>query len=253
MSEENINALAEKMGWNANYEGEEKVTAEEFILRTQGINKQSSKDIASLKTTIGKLEGQIKEVATNTGKQVRQAVDQAKQRLLSERDEAIDNADKAKVKELDKEIEELGGTQAPPQGPPPDIQQDYDRVISKFTAENPWFNPESEGFDAYMRGQAVQVGTAIANGQPTIKADDLLVATMDQLKKMNPEFFSTPSNKPTYVGGTTRGAPKKETSWGKLVADEPEAKNVFDEYVKQGVFKDSDAEREKYAKDVLSN
>jgi len=247
--DDKIISLAEKMGWNADYDGPEKISAEEYILKGQDVNRQSSKDITSLKSTITRLEDQMKEVATNTGKQVKRAVDQAKQRLLAERDEAIDNADKDKVKAIDKEIEDLNPEN---KGPPPDIQLDYVEGVKKFTKDHNWFNPEHAEYNHEWRAQAEKIGIAIANRDPSIKAKDLLDETVEKLKELKPEIFAVPTNKPTYVAGVERKGLKKETAWEKLVNDEPEAKEVFDDYVKKGVFKDSDAAREKYAKEVMT-
>ena len=62
-----VEAIAEKMGWNPNWEGpeEDKTTAEEYIMNGQKILRQSSTDIASLKSNLESIEGQMKDMSVN--------------------------------------------------------------------------------------------------------------------------------------------------------------------------------------------
>jgi len=260
-----VEKLASEMGWNPDWEGDdsERVSARDYILRGQLINRQASKDIKSLKGEIDSLQRNMKEMAVSNSKAVKAALDSQRERLMNERDAAIESGDVAAVRKYDEAIkktetpaiEEESQYQSHPPGQPTREQQEaYKRAIDQFTSENHWFDPAHSDYDPYLRGQAVTIGTAIANGDPTMDPNELLDRTMAILKEKEPEYFASPSNSPnTFVSGSKKQAPKSnDGAWSKLKSEYgEEAVEGFKICVKRGVFKDTAADRERYAKEVL--
>lgn len=259
-----VEKLALEMGWNPDWEGDdsEKVSAEEYIRRGQAINRQASKDIKTLKNEMKSYREQLKEMAVNNAKAVKTALDSQRERLMRDRDEAIESGDVAAVRKYDEAIkrtetpavEDEGYQSTPPGQPTPEQQRAYKVAIDKFTEENHWFDTEHSDYDPYLRGQAITIGSAIAAGDPMMDPDELLSLTMTRLKQKEPEYFSKPSNQPnTFVSGGKKAAPRKsDSAWERLKGDYgEEAVEGFKICVSKGVYKDTAQDREKYATEVL--
>lgn len=116
-----------------------------------------------------------------------------------------------------------------------------DAVFDEWREENHWYQDDYE-----KHQEAENYGQFLRSSQPHLEGRDFL----DEVSKHVRKKFSNPNrNKPSAVdGGTQKASNRSGTLYNKL---EAEAKAVFNNFVQQGIFKNTADDREAYAKDVL--
>lgn len=244
-TEGEIEQLAEELGWNPDWEGpeEEKVSASDYIRRQQKILRQSSDDISSLRGNVDQLKSQMQKMAEQQGKTLTKALESQRQRLLEERDKAVEAGDTEAFKKADKQLNELtdeGETKEDPK------TAAFQKGFVDFKSRNEWFEK-----DAFLTKEALSSAQTIGMMYPDISADEFYQKVEEMVKEAHPQKFAKPSNKPTEVSGDKPEPAKSKTKWDQLVGQHPEVKDIFAEFVKDGVFKDTKEDREKYANGVL--
>ena len=163
---------------------------------------------------------------------------------LHERDMNDHEAKKRQaVDEGDTEAYNRLSTQAPandlPEYKPP--QQTQDPVFDEWKAENNWYDSDYE-----KHQEAENYGNFLKNTRPDLMGRDFL----DEVSTHVKQKFSNPNRiKPSAVdGGTQKASSTNTVLFNQLEAD---AKAMFNTFVTQGIFKNTKADREAYAQDVL--
>lgn len=245
-TEASVEELAEQLGWNPNWEGpeDERVSAKDYILRQQDILKKSSEDMSSLKDTVTQMRSQMQEMAENQGKEVTRALESQKRRLMEEREKAVTEGDTEAFKKADEALSSL--QDAPKENP---REKEFLEGYKQFQARHKdWW-----GKDWAMTGMAKNIAEVVGAANPDMSADEFYSTVEEEVKKAYPEKFSQPSHRPTQVSGDKPPKKSDSTAWNKLMEEFPDAnpEGVFQGFVKQGIYKDTREDREKYAKAVL--
>lgn len=237
-----IETLAEELGWNPNWEGpeEERVEAADYIRRQQEILRRSSDDITSLKGTVDSMKSQMQEMAANQTRDMTRALEAQKARLEEEREKAVEEGDTAKFKQVDQQIKVLDQPDSPNE-----IQKRFTDGLTQFRKDNEWYEK-----DVGMTTFANNAGATIAQMNPGIDPDAFYRQVADAVREQYPQKFAKPSNKPTEVSGDRPAKPRPKSKWDALVAKHPELDGIFAGFVKKGVWKDTKEDRERYAEQV---
>lgn len=132
---------------------------------------------------------------------------------------------------------------APPKNDLPEYKppaQKGDPIFDDWIVENDWYQKDYE-----KNQEAENYGKFLRSSRPDLEGRDFLEEVTKHIRKK----YSNPNrNKPSAVDGETQ---KAKQSSGKLYnALEADAKAVFNNFVRDGIFKNTAEDREAYAKDV---
>lgn len=140
-----VEELAMEIGWNPDFQGENVVDAASYIRRSREIQGKQTELIKDLRRETADNTRALKSVrahfervnAVETTRLQRQI-----ESLQAERDQAIDDADKTKVHELDKQIKETEALKAQPveTSTSESVNPDYE----DWHKDNPWYLQDQE-------------------------------------------------------------------------------------------------------------
>lgn len=160
------------------------------------------------------------------------------ERIRAEKLKAVDLADVDAYRKLDEQEKALSQPEQP-------RQPDADPFIQDYVARNPWVqNPMLQ-----------KVGAALVDANPAIAASDAKTQfeyAERQLRVLHPEFFpaAPAAPKPAPRRNVDAGGLAVPNAGGDPMAKLPsEAKAAFKKFVAQGIFKDTAADRKRYADD----
>lgn len=220
-------------GWRPfeEYEGDPEawVDAKEFVKRAPLYEKNHKlkREIADLKTTLHEVKGHITKVS-------QAAYNKAVADLTAQRDEAIDNGDRAAVKELDKQIKEAEAIKVPVDTVHP--------AIKEWEAKNgEWF---------YADPELSEFGLAYAKSYLARNHDDFagaMEAMEKRIKQAFPEKFENTKRKTpaTVEAGGYSSSTKKAYTKADL---NDEQRQVMNRFVRQGVMSE-----EEYIKELADS
>jgi hypothetical protein len=217
---------AKAAGWKPleEFEGDpdQWVDAKEFVGRAPLYEKNHK-----LKKELNDLKSTLHEVKTHISKVSQAAYNKAVADLTAQRDAAIEEGDKAQVKEIDKALKDAESIKTPIENVHP--------AIKEWEAENAtWFyaDPEINNF-----------GMAMANSYLVQHPNDFpgAVAAMDKaLRKAYPDKYEPKQDKrkdPPAVEGGKRGEGKKTFTRSDL---NDEQRRVMNTFVRQGIMTEDD-------------
>lgn len=244
-----VEAEAKLFGWNPDYEGPGKRTAEEFLEEGKRINGFLRKDLEKLRSeiskrdmTIGELQQTMQEFAAFHQETEKKAYERAVKELKEERKAALREGDGEKVVEIEDRIEQLEEA-APQQRTPGKAAPSptADPVWQSWVAENKWFT-ESPKLRAVSNGY----GDLVRAEFPNLVGREFLEEVKRRVAEDFPESFSNSERRrPSPVGGSGE---QRGNGGGKSYASLPaEAKIACDKFVKQGLV----ASREQYVKEYF--
>jgi len=245
-----IEALASSMGYNPDWEGDEKdrVSAEEYIRRGDRINRQASKDIKELKTQLGGYDARMQEIAVNSSRQMKAALDSQRARLTEERNNAVEVGDTETFNKVQTAIDNL---EPEPTYTPNPEKAKTERMEAEFQSRNNWYQGDSPK-ELAMTAFALQVSSALGSSNKQYSPEEYFKKIEDAVSAQYPEQFANPSHKPTQVSPTSAPKAKGKTVWDNMLVEYPEAQEIFNDFVSDGTFKDNSADKEKYAKGVMA-
>jgi len=212
-----IEELATKMGWNPAHDdssGRPFVSAEDFILRSREIQKTMSNQLSTLSKTNQELIGGMKQLKDHYTKLTKTEVARLKKdisALKEQRDAAIEDGNKDKVREIDSQLTEMetfandaassieaSASQNQPGG---NGQSDeLSPAAKQWLAENPWYETDKE-MKAYADAQAEYF-----RGLPDDKYFKALTA---RVRGVYPDRFQTTQKRPPAVEGQSLRPGKK--------------------------------------------
>lgn len=232
-------AEAEAMGWipperaGKLPEGKKFTPPKEFMERNPLYGK-----LKKLESSIGHLNDHYKKVADKEVKNAQKEFEAKLAKLEAEKIEALDNADHARVVEIDKELRD---TEKPVENSGVDGQ----KLVNDWISDgNKWYKEDSflhDEFDIIAENFHKNRG---------FYGKELLNKTKEHLKQKYPDKFSNPNReKPSAVeGGTAKPAKKGSVSLKDLTADEMK---IFKNFNMDTILK-TDAEVQKYVKETIA-
>lgn len=226
-------AEATAMGWNAEYDGDNKVDAKEFVLRKPLFDEQKK-----LKRKVRDLENAIRAQT-----QMQEAlVAQEREKLLAqakmEKKEALESGDADRVIALDEEIDKIKRTpvRAPTQAPP---------EFTEWIEQNDWYSEDQK-----LRRYADALGMELYQQNPQRPLRDIYAEITREVRETFPTKFRNPNRTaPPQVEGSTRAATRN-------VESEPEIpkeyKQIFHTMWRAGAWGDITQKEaaKKYAADL---
>lgn len=245
--EEGILEAAKAIGYNPDYDGEDKKTALEYIMAGRDIQDTRAKQVRELTKTLDALKGEVGSVKAHFERQAKAERDALKAeiaKLQKERRDAINDADADRVEELDAEIDkkrEAAKEQHAPDEPPPEYVE--------WHKDNKWY-----GTDAEMTAFAntafdrIVADSTDANGKPTVSVKRIYDRVRRETKAMFPDKFeekkADPPPRPAAAAAEVGGnrTPQKQGKQKFTAKDlTDEAKRAGREFVAMNLFKDLDA------------
>jgi len=179
------------------------------------------KQMKDLQVSFGQLNSHYQKVSEIEHKKAEKEFETKLADLKTQKVDALDNADHARVVEIDEEIR----TAEKPVEVKPD-NSDFD----KWVGENKWYKD-----DQFLRVEATKVGEILYSDK--LFGTALLDAVKDHLKQAHPEKFKNPAREKasSVEGGSQRSVqPVKSSSTKDLTADE---RTIFTNFKSSGLFK----------------
>jgi hypothetical protein len=210
-----VEDIAQGMGWapREQWRGDPAKwkPADEFVATTAEIN-------SKLSTRLKGLEDQLSSINRTNAAMMEKALAEQRQKLLTERREAIEYGDVAKVDALDQELQALP---TPQPAPPPEAVSFIERNAS-------WWEKDQEA-TAWARNRAGELG------QQGIGPARQIAIVERELAQFFPEYAPQDKPKPRPAPLTQPGA-RSATPRGKTFADLPkEAQEAALYFEKKGV------------------
>lgn len=184
-----IEVLAQRIGWNPEYDGENAVDAETFIINSKEIQSSLSKKVRTITKEMEAMREAVQVIAENSNA-VRKAevegVQSKIEALNEERLAAVREGDVDKYTKIDKKIETLTKKvdEKAKQVAPPTKSSEY----LEWVEENEWYDKDSE-----MRKWADIYATETAPAEvKALPRKKLLAHITKKAKELFPEKFEEP-------------------------------------------------------------
>lgn len=180
-----VEALAEKLGWNKDHQGEDKVDASTYILRSREIQDTMRDHNKDLKGQVSSLNDSIKALQKHNENVYKVEVKKLEADLTAlkkEKREAVELADVDKVDELDEQIENIQKDLNAPK----DVDADAvtgNPVYDVWVKDNQWYVTDNE-MAAYADTVAEQY-----SGAPL---DRIYSLVQQKVKEVFPDKFDVP-------------------------------------------------------------
>ena len=212
-------------------EGKKFLTPKEYMERNPLYGKMKK-----LESSMDHLNDHYQKVAKMEREKAEKEFEQRLATLRAEKIEALDNADHARVVEID---DEIMATEKPSEQKQDDISPEF----KEWVEDNKWFE-ENE----FLQVEANLVGEQLAG--TGLRGKSLLNKVKEHLKKKYPSEFSNPNReKPSPVeGGSRKPAKSKDVSLSDLTADEMK---IFNNFNMRDVLK-TDENIKKYVKETIA-
>jgi len=228
-----LESLAGELGWNPNFEGPDKIDAVEYLRNTRPIQDNMKHRLDQLQTTVQRMAvNQEREVVSRTKK--------IQDELKAQQLEAVGNADTEAYQAATQQLEQASDPR----------QSAFDAGLEEFKSRNDWY-----GTDRVMTADADMIGSALLNSEgnfPQMQADEFYAEVLKGVKQRYPEKFTNPRRHQSgSVVGDDGPPPRSNGSWSQAKKENPGLEAAFKDWVEQGVFKDTKADREKFAKEVM--
>lgn len=251
-TETTVESLAKEMGWRDDWDGPEEnyVSADQFIRNAKKIQDALTNSVHHLKEDVQTMRSKMEDMAVSTGRQLAQATDQIRKRLEAEKLEAVEEGDREKYVKADSKLKELDTSPAQEEKKAPtQRERDFQEKYVKFQNDNSsWWEKDDE-----MTAYAISMGQGLFAANNNISADEYYQKVHNLVRRHFPERFENMNKgRPPAVSGDKPAKKGKMSAWDKVVQDYPEAQQIFQNFVEDGVFKDTNEAREKYAQRVLN-
>lgn len=185
--------------------------AADFLKTTGKINK-------SLNNRLKGMEDQISNMARTSAVLTEQALADQREKLLAERDEAIDMGDRAAVDKADAKLNTLNVT----------IKRPVEPEVTAFTERNEWFEKDTEA-------TAWAINRADELARTGIGTTRQLAIVEREAKQLFPELFPAEKPKPKAADLNAPGN-RGSTRQGKSLSDLPPASQaMIKEYAAKGI------------------
>ena len=145
--EDPVEALAIELGWNPDFEGEDKVDAKTYILKSREIQDTMREHIKEQKGQLNELSNSVAALKSHNEKVYKAEVAKLKNELedlKQERKEAIEEGDVTKVEELDERIDGVEESMTQPQKEDNETKSRNTAEFDAWLADNKWYDDDPE-------------------------------------------------------------------------------------------------------------
>lgn len=220
---------AREMGWNPEYDGDDKLSAQEYINR-----KPLYDDIRKLRKKTRDLENALMAQQHMQEQLLEKERKQILNSLKAAKKQAMEDQDLDKLEEIDEQIEEVKTT--PVKAPVQAIPEEYETWLEK----NTWYEKS-----IVLQGAADKIGFTLREKHPDWSLKQILDETTRQMKNEFPEKFENKRRTgPPAVesGSASESAGKKDITDGmtkemKTIAETFWKRGIFGEVTRQEAFK----------------
>lgn len=229
---DSIEVLAQELGWNPDYEGEGKVDAKTYILKSREIQNTMRDHIKDQKNQLGELNNSVEELKAHNERVYKAEVKRLKTELDSlkkEKRDAIEEGDVDRVEELDGQIDDLKESMAEPK------EKQKEEAISNpefdaWVAKNQWYNEDDE-----MAAFADSIA-AENHGAPFKRVAALVDRKVREVfpDKFSKETPATPAASKT-PSPVEKGGGKPQTPKFTKADLTDEQKSIMNQFVRQGI------------------
>lgn len=230
-------AQAEIEGWQADFDGDNKKTAKEFIHDGSFFKKidEQKEEIKQLKDSMGQLTGHYEKVMATERKKSEVEYSRRIDELKAAKVEALDEGDNKRVVDID---EEIRTTEKPVNEP------QTNEAFDQWVKDNPWYSS-----DMTLQIESDRYGEIFFN--KGLRGRELYDAVGSHVKEIfSDKFTNSKRNKaPSVEGGSNvpTGTTKGKVVEKDLTSDE---RQVFNNFKTMKIFKNKDDEQ-KYLREVL--
>lgn len=171
-------------GWNP--EGQDKdgktLNAQEYMARKPLFNKIHNlrTEQTDMKTQLDTLRGDMMKMTQSFMKEKAGLLEQLKE----QRNDALDNMENDKVKELDKQIERVGAAEQPQATQ--SSQAEWKSAYISFLKKNAWYDQQPG-----LKSAADLIGQEFASNNPTARPNDVYNHVSNEIKKEFPDRFDS--------------------------------------------------------------
>ena len=243
---ESVESIAKEMGWSDKdgWQGDpdQWKPAADFIRDTQSISQDKGSEIVSLKKQLDVLTGEMRDMGVHQARQIKEATDAARTRLLSERSQAVEEGDTDKFNAVESQLQQINSHPADPL-----VERraaEFQRGMADLTQRNTWY-----ATDKSMAAFANMYGQSLAQANPNITPDEYYRSIEDVVRSQFAHKVANDKRSAPAAVAPDKPASNKSSSWAELKSVYPEAEAAFDDLVKRKIF--TNDERESYAKQVL--
>ena len=235
-TEEDI-AAAEAEGWQADFDGENKKSAKEFLHDGSFFKKidELKQENKQVKDTMAQMSGHYEKVMASERKKSEAEYERRIEDLKAEKIEALDEGDNKRVVDID---EQIRTTEKPVEQPAQNVEFD------SWSKDNDWYNTNT-----FLRVEADKIGEAYY--QSGLRGRQLYDSIGEHVKELHPDKFtnSKRAKAPKVEGGdhTPTEPTKGKIAEKDLTANERE---VYRNFKHLNIFKDKNDEQ-KYLRQVV--
>ena len=245
--EKTVEEVAQEMGW-ADKDGwqgdpDQWKPAVDFIRDTQSISQDKGSEIVSLKKQLDGLTGEMRNMGINQARQIKEATDTARARLLSERSQAVEEGDTEKFGQVERQLQQINSHPSDPT-----IERraaEFQQGMVDFAQRNPWY-----ATDKSMAAFANMYGESLAKANPNIAQEEYYASIEDVVRSQFAHKVANDKRVAPAAVSPDKPASNRSSSWSELKSVYPEAEATFNDLVKRKIFTNDD--RESYAKQVLA-
>lgn len=236
-TEEQISEASAK-GWQADFEGDNKKSAKEFLHDGQFFKKidDQNRTITKLKESMSQLSGHYDKVMANELRKAEVDYSNRIEQLKTEKVEALDEGDNRRVVEIDDQI--LKTEKPRPQ------ESQTNPEFDSWVKGNDWYNK-----NAFLKVEADKLGDLYYGSG--LRGEELYNAIGDHVQTLFPDKFdNTKRNKPPSVEGGSSNNPNpssESVSSKELTQDE---RAVFNNFKRMDIFKNK-GDEQKYLREVI--
>jgi len=230
-------AQAEAEGWQADFEGENKKSAKEFLHDGSFFKKIDELKVENkqLKDSMGQLTGHYEKVMATELKKSEAEYSRRIDELKAAKIEALDEGDNKRVVDIDEEIRTTEKPTAEPMN---------NEAFDQWVNDNPWY-----GKDMTLQVEADRYGELYYG--KGLRGRELYDAVGSHVQEIYPDKFtnSKRSKAPAVEGGSNSPTdkPKGKVAEKDLTSDE---RQVFNNFKHMKIFKNKDDEQ-KYMREVI--
>lgn len=197
---------AVKMGFNPEYQGPNKKTAEQFVKDGSFFRK-----IDDLKKQVAEQTQAMKLIVENNKRKEAEAYKKGLDEAMSRRREAVELGDVNKFNAAEREIQELQKpvVEVVPEVQKPAVSQDMLDFVEKNKS---WFNNTSSENERMVL-EADGLFTLESKYNPKLSEKEILNIVLDKVKALHPDKFENPNKeRPPVVGTSTLGSGSKSSA-----------------------------------------
>lgn len=199
-----VEDIAKEIGWNPDYDGDDKKSAAQFIRDSKEINKTIHKhmkrfreDAELLRRNQDELKSHYQRMVDAEKKSAENKISELKTKIekLEERKyQVVEEGDVKTVREIDNEIKDLEkqrvDLEKEKDTPTPSQQSEYDPEFVAWKDQNKWYDKDSDNYNASMAKSAEAEAARLTERYGKLPLGVILSHVDMKMKELFPEHFT---------------------------------------------------------------